>query len=61
MDGYEHVGETVVYGVEIPNTNGRAGMASIRFDIDHLQFDFKKFLTYLKGELPPYAIPVFSC
>lgn len=59
VDGYEHVSETVVYGVEIPNTNGRAGMASIRFDIDHLQFDFKKFLTYLKGELPPYAIPVF--
>ncbi len=59
VDGYDHVSETVVYGVEIPNTNGRAGMASIRFDIDHTQFDFKKFLAHLKTELPHYAIPVF--
>ncbi len=59
LDGFPHVSESVVYGVEVPNTNGRAGMASIRFDEDHQIFDFKKFLTYLKHELPPYAIPLF--
>jgi citronellyl-CoA synthetase len=26
---YEKIAEAVVYGVEIPNTNGRAGMAAI--------------------------------
>lgn len=26
---YDKIAEAVVYGVEIPNTNGRAGMAAI--------------------------------
>jgi len=59
MDGFDGVVETVVYGVEIPNTNGRAGMAQVRLNGDHTQFDFKGLCDYLKRELPPYAIPVF--
>ena len=59
MDGYEGIVETVVYGVEIPNTNGRAGMARLRLDRDIDRFDFDGLLQYLKRELPPYAIPVF--
>jgi citronellyl-CoA synthetase len=59
LDSFEHISESVVYGVEVPNTNGRAGMASIRFDIDYQRFDFKALLTWLKRELPPYAIPLF--
>ncbi|MFT6600857.1 MAG: citronellyl-CoA synthetase, partial [Alloalcanivorax sp.] len=30
LDGFEQVVESVVYGVEIPGTNGRAGMAELR-------------------------------
>ncbi len=59
VDGIEKISETIVYGVEIPNTNGRAGMASIRLDCDVNEFDFKSFLSKLKNELPHYAIPVF--
>ncbi|MCG8612687.1 MAG: long-chain-acyl-CoA synthetase [Pseudomonadales bacterium] len=58
-DSIESVSETVVYGVEIPNTNGRAGMASMRLECDHTQFDFSMFLKELQKELPHYAIPVF--
>ena len=59
IDQYEGVHETVVYGVEIPNTNGRAGMAQLRLDGDHKTFDFEGLCKYLRHELPPYAIPVF--
>ena len=59
MDGFDGVVETVVYGVEIPNTNGRAGMAQVRLNGDHSQFNFKGLCEYLKHELPAYAAPVF--
>jgi len=49
----------VVYGVEIPHTNGRAGMASIRLECDISEFDFKQLHDYLRKELPHYAVPVF--
>jgi len=59
VDGVDNISETIVYGVEIPNTNGRAGMASIRLDCEESEFDFKTLLSKLKSELPPYAVPVF--
>jgi citronellyl-CoA synthetase len=59
LDGYDGIQESVVYGVEIPNTNGRAGMGQIRLTGNHSDFDFQGLCEYLKRELPPYAIPVF--
>lgn len=59
VDAFDHISETVVYGVEIPNTNGRAGMASVRLDCEEDSFDFKAFHAHLQKELPHYAIPVF--
>ena len=59
VDGVDKISETVVYGVEIPNTNGRAGMASIRLDCEESEFDFKSLLASLKLALPHYAVPVF--
>ncbi len=59
LDGYDGIQESVVYGVEIPNTNGRAGMAQVRLNCAHDAFDFQALCDYLKQELPPYAIPVF--
>ena len=59
LDGYDGIQESVVYGVEIPNTNGRAGMGQIRLTGNHSDFDFEGLCAYLKRELPPYAIPVF--
>ncbi len=59
MDGHPGVVESVVYGVQIPGTDGRAGMAQVRLDRPHKEFDFADLTAYLKRELPPYAIPVF--
>ncbi|WP_438462939.1 long-chain-acyl-CoA synthetase [Marinomonas sp. PE14-40] len=59
IDAVDNVSETVVYGVEIPNTNGRAGMASIRLDCQLEEFDFNNMLNELKKDMPNYAIPLF--
>ena len=48
--------EANVYGVEIPGTDGRAGMAAIVAD-DHL--DLAAFRGHLIDRLPAYAHPVF--
>ncbi len=47
--------EVVVYGVEIPGQEGRAGMVSIL----KLDVDLKKLYEALKNDLPNYAKPVF--
>ena len=58
---YEKIAEAVVYGVEIPHTNGRAGMAAITLlegtslEPEDLNLMVLKFKTCL----PNYAIPVF--
>lgn len=56
---YPKIDEVVAYGVEIPNTNGRAGMASITPNISLDDFDFKDLYSYIKSTMPLYAIPVF--
>lgn len=55
---YPGVIDAVVYGAEIPNTNGRAGMAALRLQTD-VTLDFDKLYAYLAGILPAYAAPVF--
>lgn len=58
---YEKIAEAVVYGVEIPNTNGRAGMAAITLvDGQELtETDLSEMVNVFKKCLPSYAIPVF--
>jgi len=48
-----------IYGVEIPGTDGRAGMASIvlRDGLDNL--DLNRFSAHISGNLPAYARPIF--
>ncbi|MFX1524626.1 MAG: long-chain-acyl-CoA synthetase [Promethearchaeota archaeon] len=48
-----------VYGVKIPFTDGRAGMASIVISTDLVDFDLNKLLNHFKTNLPYYAIPIF--
>ncbi|MBU2065655.1 MAG: long-chain-acyl-CoA synthetase [Gammaproteobacteria bacterium] len=59
LDGVAEVSETVVYGVEVANTNGRAGMACIRLACAPEDFDFQALLTHLRQVLPAYAVPLF--
>ena len=49
--------DSVVYGVDVPGIEGKAGMAAIVEDA--AKFDLDKFLMKLKAELPSYAIPLF--
>ncbi|MAL97556.1 long-chain-acyl-CoA synthetase [Hydrocarboniclastica marina] len=57
IDGFGGLDEVVVYGVEVPHTNGKAGMATVVPSEDHLDLD--AFYAYLQENLPPYAVPVF--
>ena len=50
--------DAIVYGVEIPNTNGRAGMAAIRLQQD-ASLDLDEIMNTLRGALPDYAVPHF--
>jgi len=49
--------DSVVYGVDVPGVEGKAGMAAIVEDA--AKFDLDSFLKRLKAELPSYAIPLF--
>jgi fatty-acyl-CoA synthase len=50
------VREGVVYGVAVPNADGRAGMAALVVDS---QFDLTSFHAAATARLPPYARPLF--
>ncbi|TXJ04528.1 MAG: long-chain-acyl-CoA synthetase [Acinetobacter sp.] len=58
---HEKIAEAVVYGVEIPNTNGRAGMAAITLTegAELNTADLTDMVNVFKKCLPAYAIPVF--
>ena len=49
--------DVAVYGVQVPNTDGRAGMAAIPDPEGKL--DFKAMASFLGKALPGYAIPIF--
>ncbi|VBB31679.1 unnamed protein product, partial [Acanthocheilonema viteae] len=56
----KYVTDVAVYGVGIPNREGRAGMAAIVIAEDEfLQDVICKITEHLKKSLPSYAIPVF--
>lgn len=55
---YPGIEDAVVYGVEIQGTNGRCGMAALRFN-NNVTFDPDALAAYLDEQLPAYASPVF--
>ena len=50
--------DVVVYGVRVPGTEGRAGMAAI-VDPDNAGIDLSALIQGLKEQLPRYARPIF--
>ncbi|ORV64626.1 long-chain-acyl-CoA synthetase FadD6 [Mycobacterium fragae] len=52
------VEECAVFGVEIPRTGGRAGMAAVKLR-DGAEFDGKALATTVYEQLPVYALPLF--
>ncbi|MHA2006416.1 MAG: long-chain-acyl-CoA synthetase [Promethearchaeota archaeon] len=60
INDFDQVKMSCVYGVLIPNTEGRAGMASLVTDShSNKEFDFSRFYSMLQERLPEYAIPKF--
>ena len=59
INGFEQIKLCNVYGVEVPGTDGRAGMAAITLSDGNTEFDLAAFTEYVTKELPSYAIPVF--
>jgi acyl-CoA synthetase (AMP-forming)/AMP-acid ligase II len=55
---YPGVEHSVAYGVEIPGTDGRAGMAALTLK-DINDFDTAAFSRHLHEKLPAYAVPIF--
>jgi hypothetical protein len=47
--------EVIVYGVEIPGEEGRAGMATLSC----LNLDLVQLCEWIKTDLPSYAKPLF--
>ena len=52
------VEQCTVFGVEIPHTGGRAGMAAIKLR-DGAEFDGKSLARAVYEQLPGYALPLF--
>ena len=59
INGHPAIAVTNVYGVEIPGTDGRAGMAAVTLAEGHGQLDLNEFSRYVREALPAYAVPVF--
>ncbi|MHA2390681.1 MAG: long-chain-acyl-CoA synthetase [Promethearchaeota archaeon] len=56
---YDQVSMCSVYGIKIPNTDGRAGMAAIVPESSVSEFNFKTLSNLFNENLAPYAIPIF--
>ncbi|MEL7120819.1 MAG: long-chain-acyl-CoA synthetase [Bacteroidota bacterium] len=50
---------SAVYGVQLPKTDGRAGMAAIQLKEGTTEIDFGVLVKKLRHDLPPYAVPLF--
>lgn len=59
LEDVNEITEAIVYGVEIPNTNGRAGMASLKLKGNLDDFCFTNLVSKIQENTPEYAIPVF--
>ena len=56
---YPGIADANVYGILVPNHEGRAGMVAIVLKPDTPTLDFADFYQFLKKRLPHYAVPLF--
>ncbi len=55
---YPAIDSCAVYGVDIPHSDGKAGMAAVKLRKGE-KMDWDDFSTFLDKSLPHYAVPVF--
>jgi len=58
IDSFPGVSSSAVYGITVPHSDGKAGMAAIVKD-DKTSLDISKLAIHLKTSLPKYAVPIF--
>ncbi|MHA2121356.1 MAG: long-chain-acyl-CoA synthetase [Promethearchaeota archaeon] len=58
LNVFDQISMSCVYGVKIPFTDGRAGMAAIVPTVSVSEFDFKGLTKLFIENLAPYAIPI---
>ncbi|MGW0019975.1 long-chain-acyl-CoA synthetase [Rhodococcus sp. NPDC003382] len=58
LSAHDAISEAVVYGVEVPGADGRAGMAAVTLHPD-AELDGVRLARDLFASLPPYAVPLF--
>ena len=56
LTAFEGVATANVYGVEVPGSEGKAGMAALTLSDD---VNYADLLAYLDEKLPSYAVPLF--
>lgn len=59
IGSFEGVQHAVVYGVQVPGTDGRAGMAALSLAGGTEGFDGTALAAHLRERLPAYAVPLF--
>lgn len=59
MGGFDNVADACVFGVELPKTDGQAGMLVVELIDKESEFDSQAFSHYLSSILPHYSWPVF--
>ncbi|GAC1626082.1 MAG: long-chain-acyl-CoA synthetase [Nevskia sp.] len=57
LNGIAGIEQAVVYGVQVPGSDGRAGMASLSWN--GARFDGARVARALRERLPAYAVPLF--
>ncbi|MBY9021392.1 MAG: AMP-binding protein [Candidatus Lokiarchaeota archaeon] len=58
LNSYPSINLSAVYGVHIPNTEGKAGMAAIKLN-PAVKFEIEHFSRFIVDVFPIYSIPVF--
>ena len=59
LNGFSQIQFSNVYGVQVPNADGRAGMAALVLQPGVAALDSESFSRFVQQELPAYARPVF--
>ncbi|NKR47499.1 long-chain-acyl-CoA synthetase [Rhodococcus hoagii] len=58
MSAHPAIEQSVVYGVAVPGTDGKAGMAAVTLRDGH-ELDGARLAAHLFDRLPSYAVPLF--
>lgn len=58
LSAHPDIEQAVVFGVSVPGTDGKAGMAAVKL-VDGAKFDPQGTAAHLVQRLPSYAVPLF--